>query len=266
MRDKYLTSIDLWKSHPGYLAERSIELENFDVVNYLANIFCPGPYFYYVIDSPTLTLDLFSTSATELLDFPQNETFTIGHWLDCIHPEDIAFYYRCEDVVAWFLKNRISPDKVVKYKMSYCLRLKVRSGGYRLFLMQTKTLKTTREGALLKVFGVQSDISHITTVNNYKLSFIGLDGEFSWREVDVFDEELLANFTPYPLPSETAPFSKREMDIIRLVSTGKTTAEIAATLNISVQTVNTHRKNLLRKSTMSTMTEVVSECIRGGFI
>ncbi|WP_416306087.1 response regulator transcription factor [Neptunicella sp. SCSIO 80796] len=261
-----MLTIDLWKSHQGYLAEHSVALQSFNIVNYLANSFCPGPYFYYVIDSPTLSLDIASPSVHSLLDVPQDEVFTLTHWLDCIHPRELNFFYRCEDVVAWFIKHCISPDNVTKYKISYCLQLRCKDGLYRLFLLQTTTLQTTSEGALLKVFGVQSDISHITHTNNYKLSFIGLDGEPSWRELDVFDETLFEDFNPHPLPSQNCPYSKREIDVIQLASYGKKTAEIATLLNISIQTVNTHRKNLLSKSSLNTMTEVVSECIRKGYI
>lgn len=39
----------------------------------------------------------------------------------------------------------------------------------------------------------------------------------------------------------------REIEIIKLVATGKTNAVIAETLNISLHTIITHRKNINRK-------------------
>ena len=41
--------------------------------------------------------------------------------------------------------------------------------------------------------------------------------------------------------------SKRELEIVALVSRGLTSQEIATSLNLSTYTVNTHRRNILRK-------------------
>ena len=266
MLEKFARTIDLWRSHENYLGGNSIELQDFNVLEYMAGLFCPGPYFYYIIDSPTLTLDLYSESVIGLLDMPRDASFNFEHWLECVHPDDLNYFYRCEDVVAWFLKQCIQPEDIIHYKITYCVRLRVREGSYHLFLLQTKTLKTTQEGALLKVFGVQTDIHHISATNNRRLSFVGLNGRRSWLDIDVFDTSLLKGFTPYPLLDHKPRFTRRELDVIRLVGAGKTTAEIAEALHISIQTVNTHRKNILRKSSMNTLTEVVVESIRCGYI
>ncbi len=43
------------------------------------------------------------------------------------------------------------------------------------------------------------------------------------------------------------PFTFKEKEVLALISAGLTTKEIAGKLNISHHTVETHRKNLLRK-------------------
>jgi len=43
------------------------------------------------------------------------------------------------------------------------------------------------------------------------------------------------------------PFTFKEKEVLALISMGLTTKEIAGRLNISHHTVETHRKNLLRK-------------------
>ena len=43
------------------------------------------------------------------------------------------------------------------------------------------------------------------------------------------------------------PFTFKEKEVLSLISMGLTTKEIAGKLNISHHTVETHRKNLLRK-------------------
>ncbi len=187
--------VDIWKSHHNYLAKRAVELQNVNITDFMANLFCPGPFYYYILDSPTLTLDMVSSSVQNLLGVvPQD--FSLETFIDLLHPDDMNFFMRCEDVVAWFLKNHVQPDKMVKYKISYCVRERVADGTYRLFLIQTVTLKTTEDGALLKVFGTHTDIGHITSVNNRKLSLIGLNDEPSFLEINVFDDHVFENFVP----------------------------------------------------------------------
>lgn len=54
----------------------------------------------------------------------------------------------------------------------------------------------------------------------------------------------------------TAP-TERELAILRLISKGKNTKQIALYLNISFNTVESHRKNLMRKYNVSSMPELI---------
>lgn len=265
MKDNKDIIVDIWKSHPNYLGKTSVDLKAANIADYMANLFCPGPYYYYIIDSPTLTLEYASESMETILGIDGNNA-SLNGLIDVVHPDDHHFFLRCEDVVAHFLKNCIPPEKMVNYKITYCLRERTRSGTYKLFLLQTITMKTTVDGALLKVFGAHTDISHITSVNNRKMSLIGLNGEPSYLEIDVFDDNVFDNFVPYQLETEKPIFTKRELEIVKLLALGLSTEEISEKLFISPKTVFTHRKNILRKAGVKNTTQLVADCIRKGFI
>ncbi|MFN8309840.1 MAG: helix-turn-helix transcriptional regulator [Chitinophagales bacterium] len=51
-----------------------------------------------------------------------------------------------------------------------------------------------------------------------------------------------------PESSITQVFSARELQILQLIADGLASKEIANCLNISVHTVNNHRKRMLKKS------------------
>jgi DNA-binding CsgD family transcriptional regulator len=53
------------------------------------------------------------------------------------------------------------------------------------------------------------------------------------------------------------PFTFKEKEVLALISMGLTTKEIAGKLNISHHTVETHRKNLLRKSEAKNSAQLV---------
>ena len=267
MKKTYSVVEKIWNSHEEYLGKERQELTNFDITRFMANLFCPGEYYYYVIDSPTLTFDIVSESTNNLLGIAPQD-FSLKKMFSIVHPDDLEFVMKCEDIVAYFLKNCIPVEKMTKYKISYCLREKTADRGYRLFLLQTITIKTTESGALLKVFGSQTDISHITTKNNHKLSFIGLDGEPSILEIDVFNKSVLDNYTPFNISKKKTeiPFTKRELEIIKQLALGTTTQEIAEKLFIAKNTVETHRRNILSKTESKNTTELVVDCLRKGYI
>lgn len=56
---------------------------------------------------------------------------------------------------------------------------------------------------------------------------------------------------------EDGGLSKREKEIIALISKGLTSQEIADAINLSVLTINTHRRNILRKLNLKNTAMVV---------
>jgi DNA-binding CsgD family transcriptional regulator len=257
---------DIWQSHhKSYLGKKSLAPVPDDVPAMMAKLFTPGPSYFYVIDSPTLDFDYVSESIRDVLGLDP-ATVSLHSLLGQIHPDDQEFFLRCEDIVAHFITKQIPVSSITNYKISYCLRERTNTGDYRLFLLQTVTLRTTEEGALLKVFGLHSDISHITTENNHRMSLIGLNGEPSYLGIDPFNPEPFQNFTPYNFPKPKGLFTKREKEVVNLLARGLTTDQIAAELNISPQTVLTHRKKILRKAGVSNTAALIAECVRQGHI
>ena len=67
--------------------------------------------------------------------------------------------------------------------------------------------------------------------------------------------------------TDTSPsLSKRELDILKLISEGFNSAEIAEQLFISDATVRTHRKNILSKTNYKNTAQLVKSCIIQGII
>jgi len=58
----------------------------------------------------------------------------------------------------------------------------------------------------------------------------------------------------------------REREILQLVAEGKTNKEIAAILNVSLYTVDTHRTHILRKLNLHSVPEVILYAVRKGII
>jgi DNA-binding NarL/FixJ family response regulator len=65
---------------------------------------------------------------------------------------------------------------------------------------------------------------------------------------------------------ETGQLTASEIEIVRLISEGLTTKEIAARKFISFHTVITHRKNIFRKLGVSSVSELIMFAIKAGWI
>jgi DNA-binding NarL/FixJ family response regulator len=65
---------------------------------------------------------------------------------------------------------------------------------------------------------------------------------------------------------EPTNLTSSEIEIVRLISGGLTTKEIARQKNISFHTVNTHRKNIFRKMGVTSASELIIQAIKAGWI
>ena len=69
-----------------------------------------------------------------------------------------------------------------------------------------------------------------------------------------------------PLASHVRRLSPREREVVQLVSEGKASKEIAAVLNVSLATAETHRSNILRKLDLHSIAELVLYAVRNGIV
>lgn len=68
-----------------------------------------------------------------------------------------------------------------------------------------------------------------------------------------------------PAPEETAPheaLSERELQVFRLLTSGKAMKEIAGELSLSIKTVSTYRTRILEKMKMKSNTELIRYALR----
>jgi DNA-binding NarL/FixJ family response regulator len=60
--------------------------------------------------------------------------------------------------------------------------------------------------------------------------------------------------------------TSREREIVRLISEGNSSKEVASTLGISVKTADTHRANIMRKLQVHTVSDLVRYALRNQII
>jgi DNA-binding NarL/FixJ family response regulator len=83
-------------------------------------------------------------------------------------------------------------------------------------------------------------------------------------------EMMLENFSkPMPRVETTSAGSRltnRQREIVQLLAEGKSSKEVAVTLNISVKTAETHRANIMRRLELHSISELVRYAVKNQII
>ena len=116
----------------------------------------------------------------------------------------------------------------------------------------TGMFKAGAVGYLLKDCAYDELIDAIYTVQNKK---VYISKEISGIVIG----ELLGS-----LSKDTSDISDREKEVLQLLVEGKSTKEIASFLNLSVKTIESHRKNIMTKLNIYTMPELTKYAVRMG--
>jgi len=67
-----------------------------------------------------------------------------------------------------------------------------------------------------------------------------------------------------PMPG--VPLTEREVQVVQLLAEGKSNKEVAATLNVSTRTVESHRNHIMRKMSFASFSDLVRFAIRANLV
>lgn len=106
---------------------------------------------------------------------------------------------------------------------------------------------------------IQTDITHLnpkldhnfSLVSNTLPSYYSVDSGVDYTLVE-------SNFKSL--------FTKREKEVIKHISQGLNFNEIAHKLHVSPATINTHKRNILKKSECKNTAQLITRCFREGII
>ncbi len=233
---------------------------NFDEI--ISSIFSTGPFYYYVIDFVDFKISHLSSSFEEIHGLKSESVKSINDILSLTHPDDMGYVSNAEEKALKFMIETVGADKFTRYKGSYNFRLQTADGSYRLFNHQALVLKMDANYKFIKSLNIHTNISHLTKKNNHKFSLIGLAGEPSYLNLSVYDIQPGIGKNDFP----ENVFTKREIEIIKLLAEGFNTKSIAKKLFISPTTAETHRKNILRKSGCENSVKLIARSISEGWI
>ena len=208
--------------------------------------------FFYVIDFTRLSVIYSSKRSLQMLGLKPEEVNPRNIFIKT-HPDELK-RHGISTSKGIKKANEIFADNDKDYLvMSTNHRFLTNQGKYQNQMIQAYVFKTMNPDKNVYGINVHTDISwfnkKIYGFNNY----IGLD--LSYFRFP--DEELIM---------EGCVFSKREFEILKLIKEGYSTDEIAKRLFVSSFTIETHRRNILKKSKTSNTKDLIIELMDKGVL
>ncbi|MCB9226586.1 MAG: PAS domain-containing protein [Chitinophagales bacterium] len=182
----------------------------------------------------------------------EKEEFELQTILDGGHPEDREIVLRVSNGV---IKHAIENNNFNQDNTSHSIiyRFRKKNGDYIKILRQSTIFEFSEQGNIISNLSIVSDVTDLIKTN-----YVKWDLNTPAIYLEDFKKTIYTEFIDF--------FTSRELEIIRLVFQNKTSEFIAQNLFISKHTVNTHRKNILKKSNCKTVLELLDFCNINGII
>lgn len=247
--------IEVWNTYPGVRRDRQV-LNKPPIERIIGEMFAIGEFYYYALNLTNSTLSHHHENILKLhglSSYPEN----LKDVIDLTHPDDIEFVMKAEQTLIDKM-TEIGFEHQLHIKCSYCFRMKTAEGNYELFHHQSLITLEDETGIPIQAINIHTNIHHITKENPYTVlvSGIGSRNDFHQIKLDSFSK-------PENFPEH---LTKREMEILGLITKGYSGPEIAQALILSEHTVRTHRKNILRKTDSRNCKELVKKAFERGLI
>lgn len=207
--------------------------------------------FFYVGDLLRLQIHFVSNGSKDIIGVNPDE-FDLSTFISRAHPDDQERY-------------SLSKSKYIKLGHDLLLRKK----GISILSTHFRQLNPAGNyfNLLFQGYMFYSEIPHktvytillLTDLSEFKLSKHG-------HHYYVGDDTNFFRFPDTGLLKTGHIFSDREFEILQLIVAGLNSEQIAGKLLISVNTVNTHRRNMLKKTNKSTTHDLVIELQESGLL
>ncbi|MFY8020922.1 MAG: LuxR C-terminal-related transcriptional regulator [Bacteroidia bacterium] len=243
----------LWTSNKGLKSniELNTVIEQLKQDKYLQL----SPATHYLLDYRNKKYIFISESVINLFGYSAEELKKGGVEMQfkLMHPDDAKIHLDFSlKQFKNFLRN-IPKEELSKYKFSYNYRMKRKDGMYFHMLQEFVILEKDEDDLPLFNFGYATDISNHKS--NNKISF-----KVSKYKEGLGFIELKKEFYPGHI------LTNKEIEVIQLINQGKTSKEIADITFNSIETIKSHRKNILKKLNLNKFQKAINYCKEIGII
>lgn len=172
-----------------------------------------------------------------------------AQWLALIDPRDRDKFDR---TMTAYLEGDVS-----HYQSEY--RLRHKDGHWVAVEARGKVIRRDERGVPLRMVGTVVDITQRKRLNEEGIDLL--------RQIEALIRKTEANSPDYQLErTPLASLTKREQQILVMIAEGMTSAQIGQQLDLSTNTIVSHRKNLMAKLKLHTTAQVTRFAIDQGLL
>lgn len=215
---------------------------------------CPPTQFIYKIDH-----------SNSVVSSAQGFDRLLGHDVRLNSEEDIFSFVYKDDIkdVRILRKISVSVMRMLSTKdrsrASFVMDFRIRNSvGSNIRIMHQCIAAGGTDLNILNTENICTDISYLKNSGRVQYKWNG-PGQY------VF-ERLLKREEKNEAPEMDFPLTSREFEIIKLTSLGNTCVEVATKLFISVHTVRTHRRNIIRKLNVGSFSSALMKITEAQFV
>ena len=203
-----------------------------------------------VFDCYTNKFVFVSDNIPKLYGLDSRRLFIHGHQpvIEVIHPDDIDYGLLVRKKIYSILRS-FSNEEKRNYKAIHEMRIRNIRGEYIRIIEQEQVLELDKSGNIwLMLSVIDVDASHESEITKSHLYNFKTGEQIFIDLSDTLDE----------------PLTNRELEVLRFMKKGLLSKEIAETLKVSINTVNSHRQNILQKLKANNSIEAVTFAQRLG--
>ncbi len=182
------------------------------------------------------------------LDSERMKTIGVQYWLSHFHPEDLPVWVGMLQDLMLYTINEIPEEKRLNLSYTWNYRVRKFNGDYvNIFEHQMPLILDDSSKPIV-------GLAHLSIVGDGEPMPIRASIKYLNKD-NGYETIVTKNYSQKALSDG---LSNRERDIIRYLSLRKTSKEIAGILHISSHTVDTHRRNILKKLNIDSTGELVT--------
>ena len=175
------------------------------------------------------------------------KTQAMKYFWSRIHPDDVEQWLEALNALMDFTMSEISEEE--RHRMSYTWNYRFKNGQDEYVNVIQNTTPLAFDAFKKPIIG----LAHYTIVEPGLKFEVTATAKYL-NDSNTYETKYFNTFSQKLLESN---ISNRERDIIRLLVLKKSSKEIALKLNISPNTVDTHRRNILRKLKINSTGELI---------
>ncbi|MEP3838028.1 MAG: LuxR C-terminal-related transcriptional regulator [Algibacter sp.] len=235
---------EIFKSHDNPALEKHIEkIIELDVyLPYSSTFFC-------ITNTQNLSFEYISKNMKACLGIDSNDLKSLGmrYFWSRIHPEDLKVWLNALNELMKFTLDKISVDERSRASYTWNYRFKDANDSYVNIIQNTTPLEFDSDNK--PIIG----LAHYTVLS----SQIEMQVSASAKLLNSKNEYETIYFNNFSQKLISDRISNRERDIIRLLILNYTSKAISERLGITANTVDTHRRNILKKLNISSTGELI---------